>query len=117
MKIIKNIDKNWEERKGYSKKILLTEKELNKPGALIQEIRIRPEDKPLNHHHNKQTEIFYFLTDSGYWLVNGKKITPKVGDLLVIEPGDIHSAWANSTKDYIYLAFKYDYDPKDFYWD
>lgn len=117
MKIIKNAETKWQKKKGYSKKILLEEKELRKSGGLVQEIKIKAGETAKIHHHQKQTEIFYFLTANGYWIINGEKKTFKIGDVLVIEPFDKHEVINDSNKDYIYLAFKYDYNPNDFYWD
>lgn len=40
----------------------------------------------------------------------------EIGDVLIIEPMDEHSVVNETDKDYIYLAFKYNYDSKDIYW-
>lgn len=116
MKIVKSKSKEWLEKQGYSKKILLDEKELGKPGILVQEVKIKASETAKVHYHKKQTEIFYFLTNNGYWVINGKKMTFDIGDILVIEPLDNHLTANDSLEDYIYLAFKYNYDPSDIYW-
>lgn len=117
MKIIKSEDKNWQEKEGYSKKIFLDETDLNCKGSLVQEIKIKAREKAENHFHKIQTEVFYFLTDNGYWIINNQKRTFKIGDILVIEPGDKHSTINETDQDYIYLAFKIKYDPTDLYWE
>ena len=117
MKIIKFNSKKWDDKKGYSKRVLLNDKELRKPGVIVQEVKIKVGDVAKNHLHKKQTEIFYFMTSNGYWIVNGKKITPKLGDILVIEPFDVHSVVNNTDKDYFYLCFKINYEQDDFYWE
>lgn len=43
------------------------------------------------HHHQFLYEIFYFLDDADYW-VSGHVVRLTVGDLLVLEPGDVHGA-------------------------
>ena len=116
MKIIKPEDKEWLQKQGYSKKIFLDEKDLNYPGGLVQEIKIKPGEIGADHYHKKQTEIFYFLTDNGYWIINGEKMTFKIGDVLVIEPFDKHTTVNGTDKDYIYLAFKFNYNVDDLYW-
>ncbi len=116
MKIIKSEDKQWAEKEGYSKKIFLDENDLNYPGGLVQEIKIKPGEEAKEHHHKKQTEIFYFLTENGYWIINGEKMSFRKGDVLVIEPFDKHIVFNNTDKDYIYLAFKFNYSSDDSYW-
>ncbi|MBU3918341.1 hypothetical protein KKC63_00305 [Patescibacteria group bacterium] len=84
MKLIKEDNKEWLDKKGYSKKIFLNDKDLNYPGALVQLIKIKPGETAEIHHHKKQIEIFYFLNENGYFIVNEKKIDLKIGDVLVI---------------------------------
>ena len=109
MKLIKNNESRWQEKEGYSKKILLE--------GVVQEIKIKAGETAKSHHHKVQKEIFYFLSDFGYWIVNGEQIKPKIGDCLIIEPMDKHTVINESEKDYIYLAFKINYAENDLYWD
>jgi quercetin dioxygenase-like cupin family protein len=117
MRYIKPADKEWQEREGYSKKIFLDDKELDFPGALVQEIKIEAGETAANHHHEKQTEVFFFLNSVGHFVVDGKKIVPEKGDVLVIEPGDRHEVVNKSDEDYLYMAFKLNYDQDDLVWD
>ncbi len=116
MKIIKNEEKEWLQKEGYSKKVLFDEADLNYKGGLVQKIKIKPGEVAENHYHKKQTEIFYFLTDNGYWIINGEKITPTKGSALIIEPEDKHLVANKTEEDYIYLAFKFNYEKDDLYW-
>jgi quercetin dioxygenase-like cupin family protein len=116
MKVIKTQDKEWLDKKGYSKKIFLDGKDLNKPGTLVQEIKIKSGETAKEHYHKKQTEIFYFLSKNGYWIINGERLDFEIGEVLVIEPRDKHIVVNDSKDDYIYLAFKFDYDTEDLYW-
>ena len=117
MKIIKPEDKYWQDKEGYSKKIFLDELDLKHLGALFQEIKIKAGNIAENHYHKVQTEVFYFLTDNGYWIINEKRLEFKVGDILVIEPEDRHATINKTNQDYIYLAFKIKYEPTDIYWE
>ncbi|MFA5748137.1 MAG: cupin domain-containing protein [Candidatus Absconditabacterales bacterium] len=117
MKLVSSENKEREDKQGYSKKILLDDKELNNPGSLVQMIKIKAGETAESHHHKIQTEIFYLLNENGYWIVNGEEIHPKVGDTLVIEPNDKHTVISSKTQDYIYLAFKINYDKDDLYRD
>lgn len=116
MKIVKSLNKEWADKEGYSKKIFLNEKDLNFPGALIQEIKIKPGQTAKSHYHKKQTEIFYFLNENGYWIINGEKKYFKKGDVLVIEPSDKHIVVNDTQDDYLYVAFKFAYEENDLYW-
>ena len=117
MKIIRAQEKKWQGKQGYSKKIFLDEKDLNYPGALFQEIKIKSGETAEAHHHKVQTEVFYFLTKRGYWMINGEQKEFEIGDVLVIEPGDIHSVTNDTSEDYVYLAFKFNYNSHDLYWE
>ncbi|MEA3453161.1 MAG: cupin domain-containing protein [Patescibacteria group bacterium] len=117
MKYIKSVDKNWIEKKGYSKKIFFDENDLNFPGSLVQQIKIKAGETAGVHYHKKQTEIFYFFNGNGYFIVNGKRIDLEEGDTLVIEPNDKHSVVNEGEEDFIYIAFKLNYHPEDSYWE
>jgi quercetin dioxygenase-like cupin family protein len=116
MKHIEDSEKIWDDRKGYSKKVFLTEKDLNFEGAHVQQIKIKPHDIAKNHYHKEQTEIFYFLNNNGYFIVNGEKIDIKTGDIIVIEPNDYHEVGNNTNEDFLYMAFKLNYKEDDLYW-
>lgn len=116
MKIVKQNNKEWLQKEGYSKKILLDENDLNYKGGLVQQIKVKPGESAKDHFHKKQTEIFYFLTKNGYWIINGEKFIFEIGDTLVIEPNDRHFVINDTKEDYIYLAFKFNYDTSDLYW-
>lgn len=116
MKIVKSQNKEWLQKEGYSKKIFLDENTLNYKGGLVQEIKVKPGEVAKNHYHKKQTEIFYFLTKNGYWIINGEKFIFEIGDVLVIEPNDKHYVINDTKEDYIYLAFKFNYEQSDLYW-
>lgn len=115
MKIIKSTGKKWEDKAGYSKKILFND--IKKRKIVIQYVKIKSGEAANTHYHKKQTEIFYFLNSNGYWVVNGKKTEVRVGDVLVIEPLDRHEVVNSTSDDYLYLAFKYNYDSEDIYWE
>ena len=118
MKLIKAKSKQWEAKPGgYSKKIFLDEKDLNYPGALVQELKIKPGDICTNHYHKKQTEIFYFTTVNGWFEVAGKRINLEKGDVLVVEPNDIHRAGNESDEDFVYVAFKFNYSTDDSFYE
>ena len=93
----------------------MNEKELHNPWSHLQYVKIKSWDIVASHFHKIQTEIFYFLDEHWYWIVNGKEIHPKRWDVVVIEPSDKHIVIANQNSDYIYLSFKIKYDANDIY--
>lgn len=117
MKIIKSEDKEWLQKEGYGKKIYLNENDLNHKGALVQKLRIKTGECAPVHHHEKQTEIFYFLNNNGYFVVNDEKIEVRPDDILVVEPFDRHIAVNESGEDFLYMAFKINYEEGDMVWD
>lgn len=117
MKLIKSKDKPWKEKEGYSKKVFLDESDLNFPGALIQQIKIKPSETAVSHYHKKQTEIFYFLNSNGYFVVNEERINPQQGDIIVVEPNDKHTVVNDQKGDFLYMAFKLNYEKGDLFWD
>lgn len=117
MKIIKSESKDWLQKDGYLKKIYLNENDLNHKGALIQKLKIKSGVSAPVHHHEKQTEIFYFLNNNGYFIVNDEKIEVNTDDVLVIEPFDRHIAVNESGEDFLYMAFKINYEEDDLIWD
>lgn len=117
MKLVSGEQLSWDDKQGYSKKILLNETILHAPGNLVQLIKIVPWETAKSHYHKLQTEIFYFLDNKWYWIINGEKLRPQAGEVLLIEPNDVHSVTNDALEDYCYLAFKINYHSDDFYWE
>ena len=116
MKHIANESQTREENEWYSKQVLATEKEIGYKWMKVQTVKIPPGEVAEAHIHKIQTEVFYFLTDNWYRIVNDQRIQPKVGDVLIIEPNDVHTVGNDTEEDYVYLCFKTDYtDQSDFY--
>jgi quercetin dioxygenase-like cupin family protein len=117
MKFVQWDIKERQNKQWYSKKIFLDGNDLNSPWSLVQKIKIQPHETAESHYHKIQTEIFYFLNDNGYRIVNGEEIHPKKWDVLVIEPDDKHTVINTTDQDYLYLAFKISYVSDDLHWD
>jgi len=116
MIVVRAEEKEWSEKEGYSKKVFLTDADLKQPGIHVQEIKIKPNETAKNHYHKKQTEIFYFLNNNGYFIVNGRKIDVRPGDIIVVQPMDEHEVVNNTDSDFLYMAYKFNYDAEDLYW-
>ncbi|MFC1687484.1 cupin domain-containing protein [Patescibacteria group bacterium] len=115
MEHITRTDGTWVECLGYSKKLLFDGKQIGMPGVIIQMVRIRPGYTAQEHHHRSCTEYFYFPACNGEWYVDGQKIDLQSGDSLVIQPGDVHEVRNTGTRDFVYIAFKMNVVPDDFF--
>jgi len=116
MKLKRLNETEWLDKGDYSKKIYFGENDLGK-GSLVQELKIKPGETVKSHYHEKQTEVFYFLNNNGYFIVNGEKIEIFVGDVLVLEPMDRHITINNTDKDFLYLCFKINFVDGDSIWE
>jgi quercetin dioxygenase-like cupin family protein len=116
MKYIKAEEKSWEQKEGYSKQVLGKESEIAVPGTQIQILKIKPGEVAKAHHHEKQTEIFYFLNNNGHFVINGEKISPQEGDVIIMEPNDVHEVSNNTQEDFLYVGFKLNYQEGDSHW-
>lgn len=114
---VKSSDVTWLEEKGYSKKVLLNASDLGREGMQVQQVRIKAGEFAANHYHKKQTEIFCFLNANGYFKVNGEVIRPSVGDVIVVKPFDRHAVVNDTSEDFLYMAFKYDFGADDLFWE
>ena len=101
MQLIRPQGKDWQEKTGYSKKILLNFEDSHQ-GIVIQQIKIKPGEIAKAHFHKKQTEIFYFNEINGEFMVNGKNVALQPTCVLVVEPNDIHEVKNTSEKDFEY---------------
>ena len=117
MKHIRNADKPWLEKLGYSKKPLALPDVIGQPGLLVQELKILPRQVCKNHYHKVQTEIFYFINVFGRFVVNGETINLEPGDVLIVEPNDWHEVSNTSEYDFLYVAFKFNWVEDDYYED
>lgn len=57
----------------------------------ISHIMLQPGDSASEHFHTDTIEVFYCIRGNAEFLVNGKYISIKKGNLLFVEPGEIHS--------------------------
>ena len=115
MKFIKSGKGNWIQSRAYSKRILLDKINLLSNNALVQIIRIKPHDVVADHFHKRTTEIFYGLSGSGTFIINGNEIIFAKGDLLICEQGEIHATRNPHNENWEYLAVKSD-NKDDTYW-
>ena len=99
----------WIQKKGYSKKILLTDDEA---GVQVQLAKIGQNEKI--HFHKEKTELFYFLKGEGRATIDGKEIKVKSGSFLAIRPNQVHHIEPNSKEIKVFMV-KINSKPDDTY--
>lgn len=57
----------------------------------VSHIVLKPGDKVSEHRHEKEFEVMYCIRGLAYFIVNGKKVSIRQGDLISVEPGDLHA--------------------------
>jgi quercetin dioxygenase-like cupin family protein len=115
-KYLKSNQGKWIECEGYEKKIILTEKDLNCKGSLLQVIKINPKTKIEPHFHKKMTEVFFILKGEAVIFIEGKNYRLKPGDTLVCHPNEVHGAKNDSNEEFEYLVFKTNVEKDDSFW-
>lgn len=116
MKHIEQSGAEWIDGKGYRKKILLREDDLNSPGTLVQIVEIAPETKVAEHYHQSCTEVFHILSGKGSFDIGKKTFHLEKGDTLTCEPLEIHATRNPYREPFRYLVFKTNVKDGDLFW-
>jgi quercetin dioxygenase-like cupin family protein len=116
MKFVKLDEKDWLERKGYSKKILLTEEDLKSKGNLVQIIRNEANTEIKPHYHKQMIEIYHILKGNAIVFCGDKRIRAKPGDTLLCEPGEVHGVINDTDEEFQIAVFKINAKDDDMYW-
>lgn len=106
----------WEEGRGYRKQRLLSAAALRSPGALVQIVTMAPRERIPPHVHQTSVEVYYVLRGECELEVNGERHPLRAGDLLLMEPGDVH-ALANGKEPFELLVFKTNAEAGDTEWE
>lgn len=64
------------------------------------------------HYHQQMYEIYLVAKGQSTALVNGKAITLTAGDVLVVEPGEVHT-FTESSADYLHFVVQTPFTPGD----
>jgi quercetin dioxygenase-like cupin family protein len=116
MKFVKLTEKKWLERKGYYKKILLTEKDLKSKGNIVQIIKNQAHTEIKPHYHKNMTEIYHIIKGHASVFCGNTTVRVEPGDTLLCEPGEIHGLTNETDKDFLFVVFKINANDKDMYW-
>ena len=121
MKIIRVDGDDWQEGRGYQKRRLLSAEELRQPGALLQVVVVPPGSPPSGGHippHSHATSVEVYVVRRGVCelVVNGQRHTMRPGDVLLMEPGDVHALTNHGTEPFELLVFKTGSAAGDIHW-
>ncbi|MFN2179673.1 MAG: cupin domain-containing protein [Candidatus Promineifilaceae bacterium] len=106
MKIIRLDEREPVEAEGYRKLILLDEEDLHSKGARVQIVTIQPGDTVADHYHERAREFYLVLQGRCELTVNGETSTLRRDDMLLMEPGDVHSLSNHGAIPFVVLVFK-----------
>ncbi|MEM7224050.1 MAG: cupin domain-containing protein [Pseudomonadota bacterium] len=106
----------WQQGRGYAKKILLGEAELASPGTLVQLVEIAPHTSVADHFHDHCTEVFHVTGGRGRFVIDGRTVDLAPGDTLVCQPGEVHSTRNDHDQPFRYVVFKTNARAGDIRW-
>ena len=115
MKTIRLSDREPVQAEGYTKHILLDAQDLQNDGARVQIVTIQPGETIADHYHRTTREFYLVLQGRCQLTVNGETIVLRRDDMLLMEPGDIHSLANHGAIPFVLLVFKTNSE-KDTYW-
>lgn len=116
MKFVRLTQKKWLKKMGYSKKILLTEKDLKSKGNLVQIIKNKGHTEIKPHYHKDMTEVYHIIKGNAVVFCGDTKVRAQPGDTLLCEPGEVHGLDNDTDNDFLFVVFKINANDEDMYW-
>lgn len=106
MKIVTLDPDGWQDGRGYRKNRLLAAAELRQPGAWVQVVSIPPGSHVPAHNHATSVEVYHVLRGECAIEVNGQPYTLRPGDIMLMEPSDVHALTNTGDEPFEVLVFK-----------
>ncbi len=116
MKEIRIDEKNWLIARGYKKQILASEDIFKSAGVLAQVVVIGPHETVAPHYHDHTYEFYYVISGSCKIIINDLERELRKGDMMLTEPGDVHSVHNSGVDDFVVLVFKSNARKEDTFW-
>ncbi len=116
MKTIHSEGDDWQAGRGYRKRRLLSADELRQPGALLQVVVVPPGSHIPPHSHATSVEVYVVRRGVCELVVNGKQREMRPGDVLLMEPGDVHALTNWGEEGFELLVFKTNASGADIQW-
>jgi len=116
MKTIHSEGDDWQAGRGYRKRRLLSADELRQPGALLQVVVVPPGSHIPPHSHATSVEVYVVRRGVCELVVNGEQREMRPGDVLLMEPGDVHALTNRGEEGFELLVFKTNASGADIQW-
>lgn len=116
MKEIQIDGKNWIIAQGYKKQILASEEVFKTEGVLAQVVVIGPGNTVEPHYHKQTYEFYYVISGFCKITINRAERELRTGDMMMTEPGDVHSVHNGGDEDFVMLVFKSNARRDDTFW-
>ncbi len=107
----------WIEGRGYRKKVLFDENDLDSEGIRIQIVEIRGNTNVDPHHHESQTEVYNIQSGEAIMGIGGTEHRAKKGDTLLCKPKQTHYVKNDNPETFRILVIKTNYEENDNYWE
>ena len=116
MKVIQIDGDDWQEGRGYRKRRLLSAEELRQAGALLQVVVVPPGSHIPPHSHATSVEVYVVRRGVCELIVNGARHEMRPGDIILMEPGDVHELTNRGAEAFELLVFKTNAAEGDAFW-
>ncbi len=117
MKVIQIDGDEWQEGRGYRKRRLLSADELRQPGALLQVVVVPPGSHISPHRHATSVEVYVVTRGVCELVVNGQAHELRPGDVILMEPEDVHELTNQGLEAFELLVFKTNAGKEDTMWE
>ena len=95
----------WIPSTGYYRKVLLSEKELESPGNVVQLLKVEAGGRIVPHHHGRTAEIFYVLKGQVILFVGDNDSLRRPGDIIFCKPNERHGIVNDSNSAFVVIVF------------
>lgn len=116
MKIVQIDANNWQEGRGYRKNRLISAEELRQPGALLQVVVAPPGSHIRPHSHRTSVEVYIIRRGVCELVTNGERRAMRPGDVILMEPGDVHELINHGEEAFELWVFKTNAQDGDTEW-
>ena len=116
MKFVKADEKEWLKLQGYSKKILLTGKDLKSEGNLVQIVNTEPHTNINPHYHKQMKEIYHVLKGNAIVFCSDIRVRVQPQDTILCEPGEVHGVVNDTDETFQIVVFKINAKEDDIIW-
>lgn len=116
MRYVELNPESWQQGKGYRKNRLLSTEDLRQPGAWLQVVVIPAGAHVPPHHHRTSVEVYVVRRGACELTVNGERHELRPGDVMLMEPGDVHELFNPGEEVFELWVFKTNATDGDVVW-